>query len=205
MKFIHRILLAAVLAFTGIVHAQNVSLPGEYIQFGGIGVGTPPSGVTGQIAYPAGQGLFGDASGTIACTGCVGQVVTSTVPVASVVSLTTATPANMTSLSIPAGDWDLWALVDHNLAASTSVTILSCSLSLTSATMNTQPGGSGIGTDPLTVFRTAANVMGGVVVTEVGPVQVQFTTATTVYVVCNDTFTVSTDGAFGTLYARRRR
>lgn len=135
----------------------------------------------------------------------VGQFRTATVAVGSAVALTTATSANVTSLSLIPGDWDCSAQVVHNAAATTSITLLQVGISVTSATLPTQAGGSGVGTDPLAIWRQAAGVPAGALTTAVGPVRVSLTATTTIYLVANDTFTVSTMSAYGTLRCRRMR
>jgi hypothetical protein len=107
-----------------------------------------------------------------AAAGSLGEVLTATVASGSAVSLTTATSANIATLSVTAGDWDCAAQVTHNAAATTSVTLLQIGISVTTATLPTQAGGSGIGPDPLSIFRQAAAVPGGALTTNVGPVRV---------------------------------
>ena len=147
----------------------------------------------------------GTATNDDAGAGIVGQFVTATVATASAVSLTTTVSANVTSISLTAGDWDVSWVVDFKPAGTTSVTALKSSISLTSATLNTQAGGSGIGTEALTLFDTAANVLGADFSLAGGPVRCSFSSTQTVYLVANATFTVSTMSAYGTIRARRVR
>ncbi|HEY6019562.1 MAG TPA: hypothetical protein VIY48_06565, partial [Candidatus Paceibacterota bacterium] len=98
------------------------------------------------------QLIKGTSTNDNAIAGDVGELITSTVASASGVSLTSTTAANVTSISLTAGDWDVDGTVDFNLAASTSVTVLSASISLTTGTLGTQAGGSGLGTDPTTTI-----------------------------------------------------
>lgn len=147
----------------------------------------------------------GTTTNDSAAAGFIGQIITATVAAASEVALTTATAADVTSISLTAGDWDVNGQVNHNAAATTNVTLLQIGISATSATLPTQPGGSGIGTDPLAIERRAASVPGGVLTTAVGPVRVSLATTTTIYLVVQDTFTISTMGAYGTIRARRVR
>lgn len=156
-------------------------------------------------AAPSVGQLPGTATNDAAVAGMVGELITATIAVGSAVALTTATSANVTSISLTAGDWDVSAQVNHNAAATTSVTLLQIGISTTSATLPTQAGGSGIGTDPLAIFREAAAVLGGALSTNLAPVRVTLAVTTTIYLVVNDTFTVSTMGAYGTIRARRVR
>lgn len=151
------------------------------------------------------QLIKGTSTNDNALVGDVGELITSTVALASAVSLTSTTAANVTSISLTAGDWDVDGTVDFNLAASTSVTVLAASISLTTATLGTQPGGSGLGTDPTTTINQAASVPGGLVVVSTPTVRISIAATTTVYLVASSTFTVSTNAAYGTIRARRIR
>lgn len=150
-------------------------------------------------------GITGTTTNDSVNAGGVGEFLTTTVATASAVSLTTATAADVMTVSLTPGDWDVSYQVRHKPAASTSITILSCSLGLTTNTMGTQPGGSGIGTDGVTLLTQVAQVNAGEITQASIPVRVSFAATTTLRVVCNDTFTVSTMAAYGTVRARRVR
>ena len=151
------------------------------------------------------RGRFGTKTNDSAVAGEIGELITSTVASGSAISLTTNTGANVTSVSLTAGDWDCNGQVVHNAAATTSITLLQVGISATSATLPTQAGGSGIGTDPLSIWRQAAGVPAGALTTKAGPVRVSLSATTTIYLVAQDTFTVSTMTAYGTLRCRRVR
>lgn len=113
-------------------------------------------------------------------------------------ALTSTTAADITGLSLSQGDWDCRGNISRVLNASTSVTKLVGGINGTSAT---QPsvGGNGIN-----VISTAANVMGaGGTDSHVGPVRVNNTATGNTFLVATDTFSVSTDNAFGALSCRR--
>lgn len=149
--------------------------------------------------------VAGTATNDSAITGNVGEFVTATVATGSAVSLTTTVAANVTSISLTAGDWDVAWTVDFKPGATTSVTLMQTSISLVSATHNTQAGGSGIGTEALTIFDTAANVLGGDFSEPGGPVRCSFSSTQTVFLVSSATFSISTMAAYGTIRARRVR
>lgn len=148
---------------------------------------------------PAGQ-LPGTTTNDNAAAGNVGEVISSTVLAGSAVSLTTATPANITSVALTAGDWDCRAIVSRTLGATTSVTILQSAINPTTATIGTQ------GTTLVSTVSTAANVMGVLGQdTDIGPARVSLAAPTTQFLNVKDTFTVSTDAAYGQLTCRRAR
>lgn len=130
--------------------------------------------------------------------------VTSTVAVGSAVALAAGIQANITSISLPAGRWDVSCIADFNPAATTSITLLAAGLGTTSAVLLGQPGSSEVGTDPVIRWAMAANVPGANVLgLSLPPVLVKLATTTTIHFVAQATFTVSTLSVFGTITARR--
>lgn len=160
----------------------------------------------GPITPSQTVGIVGTTTNNSVQAGSVGEFVTSTVAVGSAVALTTTVSANITSISLTAGDWDVRGVADFNPGATTSVTLLSAGLGTTTGVQLGQAGGGGVGTDPRALFSTAAEVPGANVLTlELPPVRVSLSGTTTIFFVANATFTVSTLSVFGTLSARRMR
>lgn len=154
--------------------------------------------VTGSItpAYPA--GVVGNATGNSVSAGSVGQFMSSSIAVGGSVSLTTGTAANITSITLTAGDWDVWGTVCTNPAASTVQQIIIGSVSGTSGTLATAPNG---GAYTLLLLGTTAGLG---VCAPVGMKTVNVSTSTTEYLVIQSNFTVSTNGGYGFIGARRR-
>lgn len=112
--------------------------------------------------------------------------------------LTSTTAANVTGLSLSQGEWDCRGKVARVLGASTSVTKTVGSISATSATATAQGGNSN------TTLSTAANVMGaGGTDSTIALDREGLTSTTNVFLVAQDTFSVSTNVAFGNLTCRR--
>lgn len=128
--------------------------------------------------------------------------VTSTVASGSAVSLTSATGANVTSISLPAGDWDISAQVDFALTGATSTSHQS-GISLTSATLPTQAGGSGLGTDALAILPMPTTGLSGTLTQAIAQVRLLISATTTVYLVAQAAFSVGSESAYGTIRARR--
>jgi hypothetical protein len=116
---------------------------------------------------------------------------------ANAVALTTNVSANVASITLPPGDWNISGVAAFIPAATTSITMLSGGSSTTSATLDTS------------LAATAAQNIAAVVPTAIPqyiPLPVRrlvLTQTTTVYLVARATFTVSTLGAFGVMWARR--
>src|SRR3954462_9455253 len=92
----------------------------------GIAVAGTDSNICLQIITKgtAGVAMRGWSDGSSATAGDVGEYALGNLSQASKVTLTTATPANITSISLTAGDWDVrWCLL-FETAATTSVTVI---------------------------------------------------------------------------------
>lgn len=89
--------------------------------------------VTGSITPSQTAGIIGTTTNNDANTGSVGQYIEATF---SVVTVTT-TPANMTSISLTAGDWDVSFRISSG-GASGTCTSFNPSINTTSATLGTQ-------------------------------------------------------------------
>lgn len=129
--------------------------------------------------------------------GYVGEIKYSTVGFGSAVALTTGTGANVTSISLEAGDWTVFGCVAFLTGATTTQTLLEGSISTTSATIG-QPD---IGTNRSRFDGTIATGSDNNLVLQ--PVRLSLSGTTTVYLVAKSTFAVSTNAAFGTIWARR--
>lgn len=115
-------------------------------------------------------------------------------------SLTTATPANVTSKSLTAGTYLVWGIVDFALTAATS-TEYRVGLSLTTAAFATQAGGAGLGPDPTSIFPFAPAITTDIVNDIAGPTILTIAVTTTLFLVAQATFSAGTITAYGTLNA----
>jgi hypothetical protein len=141
-------------------------------------------------------GAVGTATNDSASAGYIGEVKSSAVVSASAVALTTNTQTNVTSISLTAGDWDVYGNVLYKVAATTRVDQIQGSLSNTSAILDA--------TEKFSNYLAA-----GVPATSIGstcpPRRISIASTTTVYLVAYSTFTVSTNAAYGNIWARRAR
>jgi hypothetical protein len=153
------------------------------------------SGVTVSRGQFPGESTTGSAT-----AGNVGEYVSSTIASGSAVSLSTATPTNITSISLTAGDWDVWINARFTGGATTTVTRVIASINTTSATLSTTPGQIG------SQFYNGATVFNTTVADiQAGPIRLSLSSTTTVYFVAQAEFAVSTCSGFGVIQARRRR
>lgn len=146
----------------------------------------------------AGQ-LPATATNDNASSGKLGEYISSTVLVGSAVSLTSATPADVTSISLTAGDWDVCGNIAFNEGGTTTTTDTRGAISTVSATLPTIPGAG-------TFFvSNGTGTTGKGPVFPVGCVRELLSATTTIYLVAQSTFATSTNAAYGFIGARRAR
>lgn len=144
------------------------------------------------------QTKAGATDGSNASAGQIGEYLTNST---TGTSLTTATAANLTSVSLTAGDWDVQCTAQFNPAASTVLASAFVGVSTTSATFGS------LGSS--TLFRTT--VIGSSGVASLGEtlaspvVRVSVSSTTTVYCVGQSSFSTSTMTGDGFIRARRVR
>jgi hypothetical protein len=141
---------------------------------------------------PTTGGNVGTTTNDNASAGVVGEFVSSTIALASAVALSNGAAANVTSISLTAGDWDVTGNVFFNV--STSATLNTCWVSTTSATL------------PDASLR---NTVGA---STVGPtglgtpfLRLSLSGTTTVFLSALSNFGTGTNSGCGGIFARRRR
>jgi hypothetical protein len=154
---------------------------------------------TGNFTPSQTAGIVGTTTNNNANAGSVGEVISSSIPLGSAVALSNGVTANIASISLTAGDWQVWGNLLTAPAGTTTQSIVSGAISLTTAAFPTAPGG---GAEVQLPFAVAA---GTGVFAPVGQMRVSVASTTTVFLVVNVTFAVSTNAAYGFLGARRVR
>jgi hypothetical protein len=140
----------------------------------------------------------GTATNDNAAAGNLGEYVSSSIASGSAVPLTTGTGANITSISLNAGDWDVSGSTNYVSAGSTVVTVINAWTSTTSATPPTAPNNGGQG-------GWNGSVTGQPLLVVVGSQRFSLATTTTIYLSTEAVFTTSTLTAYGFIGARRAR
>ncbi len=149
--------------------------------------------------WTAGQ-IPGTTTNGDALAGNVGEYISSTVFSGSAIPLTTATTANITSISLTGGDWDVWGTVGFVADPATTATIFEGGINSVSATLPTPPGNGAYFQESLSVGAGALEP-----VWPTGATRISVSTTTTIYLVAQSTFAVNSMSAFGFIGARRRR
>lgn len=144
--------------------------------------------------------IVGVMDGTAAKAGSVGEFISTSVVIGSAVALTTATNANVMSIVLTPGDWDVAA--NLNFAATSATTTAGAtwtgSINTVSATLSND--GSESYDTPGAITTTSFKLS-----CTINRKRISVTTTTTIYLVANAVFTAGTVGAYGTLNARRVR
>ena len=156
-----------------------------------VGIGNTVSGSKVNIA--------GEIDGVAAGAGYIGQPLSSLIPSGSAVSLTTGTPANVTSIALTAGDWDVEGTVDY-VASTASIAVSAVwesGINTTTAALPTDGTEVFYATPAViatTSFKTSLVIPRKIINVSAG---------TTVYLVTEATFTAGTVTAYGSITARR--
>lgn len=153
---------------------------------------------SGTAFGPAATALLGQLPGTTtndsASAGNIGQFISSVIAAGSAISVTNGINFDLTSISLPAGDWDVWG----NLTAIPTIGAQSIYswISATSATTPDSSLYSGLGAASA-IFSTTTSI----------PPKLRFSlsTTTTIYLTGQVGFPSGTCTAVGAIYARRRR
>lgn len=156
--------------------------------------------VKGLIAALTGQ-MPATATNDDATSGHVGEFISSEILVAGRLTLVSATPKDITSISLTAGDWDVWGTVSTlPTGGSLSQTFMAAWISATSATMPTIPNGGAYQDSRL-------NITGGLPTSlTAGKRRLSLASTTTVYITAQVAWTSGTSmEAYGGIYARRVR
>ena len=145
---------------------------------------------------------LGTATNDNAAAGYIGEIVQTLVASGSAVSLTTNTSANLASISLTAGDWDVAGCINYAFGATTNIAAMDGSISSASASLDASGDR----------YHGWALQAAGLVPGNGFPLSLQLTTArfslavtTTIYAVARAQFTVSTAGVWGYIAARRVR
>jgi hypothetical protein len=149
--------------------------------------------VTGGFVPSQTAGIVGTTTNNNANAGSVGEYASNT---GSGVALTSAVTANATSVSLTAGDWDVSGTVQFVPAGTTTIAGIASGISTTSATL----GGVGSFNSTQATHTTGAAQMQSTPV-----LRLSLATTTTVYLVANSTFGVSTMSVNSLIRARRVR
>lgn len=177
---------------TGVLTALgiNVGSAGAFVTFNGA-LGTPSSGVLTNFTGTQ----IGTTAGGNAAAGQVGEFMTSYIANASGVSISSSTPTNMTSLSLTAGDWDVWGNIAFTNG--TTATNLFAWISTTSATI------------PESSLRGGINEASGTIQPDTNinapTVRISISSTTTVYISGYCQIVSGSWAMAGTLSARRVR
>jgi hypothetical protein len=148
-----------------------------------------------KSAYFA-DGIIGTITNDSADAGDLGEHVSSLVASGSAVSLTTDTPANITSISLTAGDWSVGGMVNYTETSAT-VSARSAGISTTTATVPSDGSEGYCGVQ--STLTSEKNTI------TLSSKRISLSATTTVYLVGSATFSAGTCSAFGNITARRVR
>ncbi len=140
--------------------------------------------------------IVGCSTNSSAVSGVVGEIISSVIASGSAVTMTSNTATDLTSISLTAGDWDVWGGISFPSVGSVPVGVISW-ISLTSATLPDQS------------LRFSTSLVGATIAANSGclanPIRVSIASTTTVYISGYLQNTSGNGTGCGGIYARRRR
>jgi len=150
----------------------------------------------GSLTFsPTTSGIVGTTTNNNASTGKVGEFISSQIAVGSAISLSTATATNLTSISLTAGDWNVWG--NATFSNSGTASNFQVGISSTSATFPDPSFVAGMS------FSTFA--MTGAFQACAPQQRISLSGTTTIYIVVQANFNTGAVTACGGVYARRIR
>lgn len=154
----------------------------------------------GTITPTQTGGIIGTTTNNSVQAGSVGELITASLAQGSQIGLSTGVSANITSISLTAGDWDVDGVLHFNYGATDAVTALTGSTSSTSATHGA------VDTQAVRIFPSAGQVQSSQVAHRMPVPTNRFLLASTtiVFLVATATFTGAYN-AHGMIRARRVR
>lgn len=150
------------------------------------------SQVNVQVGNNLGQ-YRGTQTNTAPPAGFIGEQIKSTIARASAISLTTTTPANVTSINLTAGIWDISGIVMFGGVVTGTQT--NASINTTSATLGT--AGDNYVQSSLVSNATSDQAL------TIPSWRLTLSSTTTVYLVASSVFSVGTETAYGRISATR--
>lgn len=135
---------------------------------------------------------------TNAAAGYIGEYMESIVLVGAGINMGTGTPTDITTLTLTAGDWDIWGGIASAAAAGTITSLIAGGISTTINTLPTPPSNCYVQIQ--NTFPASANQ-----VLPLGTQRVSINGSTTYHLVMRIDFSVSTMTGYGFVAARRRR
>lgn len=180
--------------------ATNLTGTAAGLTAGAFSAGSAANLTSGTLPAARTNGhMNGTATNDNGAAGEVGEFISSNIPTGSAVSLTTGTTANVTSISLTAGDWDVSGNVSFNPGGTTTVSNLGCWISTTSAAVPTNPNAGA------EFAMQLAYTTGATQIFPCGRARFSLASTTTVFLEGFAVFGVSTMTANGFIGARRSR
>lgn len=162
-------------------------------------VGTGFTMIAGAITPVSTSGIVGTITNDNANAGSVGELIKASVVTGSSVALTPGVPANVTTISLTAGDWDVSGKVAFNgTSGASAYGPFRGGINTVSATLPSTE------TESYALYVGGTGVLASSAFLTCGTLRISISATTTVYLVAqNDA--VAGVGAYGTLRARRVR
>jgi hypothetical protein len=200
--------LSGALGGTGIANTGSTITVGGSVSFvgaftfagtltGNTAVTFPTSGILLTSAQPTinQPNIVGVTNNSSAAAGSVGEIISSVVSGGASLSLSNAVSQDITTISLTAGDWDVWGNVNASSSSASTISFFGW-VSNASATIPDE--------SVYSLISSATNSLGSLSMT-VPMLRFALSGTTTIYLSTNVSFGSGTVGGCGGIYARRIR
>ena len=180
---------------------KSVTIGAGGTQVGNVVETLSSTAITMAVPLAPTSGITGLVAGAAASAGIVGEVIQSTVLIGAATSLTNATPKNVTSIALTAGDWDVQG----------QVTLIYASASMVAGSLQEVGINSTSATLPVDGSESYEPIQNAIVTTSynqtinISRKVINIAAGATEYLVAVATFTAGTVSAYGNITARRMR
>lgn len=151
---------------------------------------------------PTTSGIVGTTTNNNAAAGIVGEYISSIIGIGAAVPLVNNVSKTVTSISLTAGDWDVWAELWPNGGAGATLGIFSGSINNVNNTLSGSPADATCRIQDIGQFVVGVT---GLPIVELGVARISINGPTTIYLVAYSIFSGGTMGAYGKICARRVR
>ena len=159
--------------------------------------------VVNSIGFATTSGVIGTTTNDSAAAGSVGEIISSTLQSNASITLSTGVPANVTSISLSAGDWDVWGtlcLTQPSGGGNVTTSSVSGYITPNSGVNPAAPNAGGYCGYPYSATSLAGNIA-----FPVGQIRQSLAAPTVVYLGTQVGFSLATAQAYGYIAGRRVR
>jgi hypothetical protein len=194
--------VGGIASFTGPAQFLNAAPPdfvvGLTMALGSVNLSVQAGELYTPGIFYADLGYRGMDDNAASAAGVIGEIKTATLASGSATSLTSGTAKTITSITLTAGSWDVFGVVDYIPAATTTTAFVQQGANTTTNALGAADTFTACSGGNLT-----GTVLGSLIAENIPAQRISVNGNTVVYLVAKASFAVSTMTAYGTIWASR--